>query len=475
VGGAKHNAGLSYSAISDPDNTKNPFTTANGSFSQFCLKCHDGSPPAAAIGETTIVPYTVSFVNQNFRTNAGGWNKTAGYSYLNSAHYTNANMDSQTDAYGNKRKDCSNCHEWHGTAYKWLVNNPEDTSGTDGVCLRCHKPSGFTGAADVKTTLTALYRHPTLYVSGKHSNTEDYSSITTADRHAACYDCHDPHAAQVGNNPARAPFVQRAVYNVSGVNTPARGAGTSLAKGSYVWTNPAVYEWQVCYKCHSSYANLPTGKRDIAAEFNPANLSFHFVEGTNTRTHNVNTYRGVDRYGAAWTYNSKMYCGDCHGAAASAWNAEPSVQGPHGSANADILKGWWSTASGLSASQNLWNNRNTFLCFRCHNPNFYGGWGGTESNGSYFTDNGTANGHNSIVRKEHRVPCAACHGAKVHGKNRDHLISLSGDDSPSVSKNTGYTHRTNGQYAKNDCTTSGCASYYNIDTNSPTYQQSKDH
>jgi len=157
-----------------------------------------------------------------------------------------------------------------------------------------------------------------------------------------------------------------------------------------------------------------------------------------------------------------MYCSDCHGVEISSYNNEPAVRGVHGSANADILKGWWAPGTGLpdtglAATQKLINDYNSFLCFRCHDEQYYGGWGGTITLGSHFAHNaGSAN-------KDHQVPCWACHGRKVHGKNRYHLVSLESDEDAGYvfSVLDSYTHAATP--IKGNCTTSGgsmqCSDY----------------
>ncbi len=434
-------AGLSNSDISDPDNILNPFTMANGDISDFCLKCHDGNTPVAINNGTSFVPYSVVFPNKNFTTNGGGWNKSA---FGGALHHGGASLQ------------CIDCHEKHGSQYPNLLKYAEDTDTVNGNCLRCH--GGAAGspanAPNVKPDLTRTgspstdrYRHPTLFKSGQHSNTEDYANKPLAERHAECTDCHDPHAED--NTPANAPFAPGPLKNVSGVG---------MTYGTTPWTAPTfsfkpaiTYQYELCIKCHSSYSwgntpPTPAGsitQTDTAVEFNPNNPSYHAVVGPSKT--NFGKY-ATDSAGRTWTKTDRLYCEDCHSSGAS------NVKGPHGSNYWYILKGPWTRNTGAEGIGGTGSaNTQSHLCFQCHDYNFYasGADRGSAANRSAFSGGGDYNMH-----AEHSGRgCTSCHSAVPHGWKKRSMLTETNDPAPyrdgSWLEIT--TWQPQGQWTQNSC------------------------
>ncbi len=347
VGAAKLSANLSYSDISDPKNTKNSWLQSSGgsatyaqAISNFCLACHGTTKPVAGVSQTGVVPVSVTFAAANFTTNNGnngdGWDKST---YATSVHYA-------------KGVSCEDCHKSHGSDSPRLQSRAEDTDTVSGECLYCHggsPPAQFSSAKNVKPDLTQTgspspdrYRHPTLFISGQHADTEDYAALkASGKRHAECIDCHDPHNEQqtTGNNsPPAAPPPLR---NVTGVDIDYAQQGgltwNNWGTTNKVWTfkKPIVNQYQLCFKCHSSYSwqNTPPqpsgsiAQTDTPKEFNPGNLSYHAVVGASkipTFTYNAQTYyygkftANLDSTGTAWKATSRMYCEDCHRSGSSA-------------------------------------------------------------------------------------------------------------------------------------------------------------
>jgi predicted CXXCH cytochrome family protein len=449
VGNAKFVADQVYSAISDPDNTKNTFISAGNTvrLSEFCLKCHDSTLPTATITATELVPYTVSFVDPGFTTNEGGWNKDAPYSYDASGHYNSTALRGATDAYGNYKNECTICHDWHGTSYKWLVRLDEDKSGIDGICLQCHNADGFAKPSsvtslNVKQDLIRTSAHPTIKsgYSGKHSNTEDNfrdAQSSAAQRHAQCYDCHDPHTVR-----NTLDNVSDQVYKLGNISGVKFNWGTTTWSQ---WNNDTPTEVEVfldpttnnvqaylCFKCHSKYAyGLETSnsdlraphdnpsnngtafkQTDVAREFSPNTKSKHIViPGYPDTGASINVTNGYGSFTGSWasgnmtlTRNSVLKCTDCHASATGA-------QGPHGSTNAFILVGPWYPVdpdgggallrTGVAGTQ-------THLCFKCHSYAFYVTPGGGNSQ---FWLSSFLNFHTVA----HPSGCAYCHGGLPHG------------------------------------------------------------
>jgi len=488
-------AGTGTSEVSNPANTKQDMaaattaTTAAGRYTDFCLSCHNGSPPQQRADAAMRVPYSVAFQARNLTTNAGGggadtaqrgWNKST---YKSSAHYL-AGLG------------CNDCHTSHSAPYDNLVSRPEDTdtSGAAGVCGKCHSgspPTQFATAPNLWPDLTRTgspspdrYRHPTLYISGQHSDTEDYSTLKTqGKRHAECLDCHDPHNEQAGA--AAPPSPPGPLRNVSGAAVdygavtwgqwnPAAGTPTFRV------VNPISNQFELCFKCHTYYSfqstpPQPAGgitETDVAREFNPNNPSYHAVAGSSTfaaktfkDSQNVTHYYGKfatpvagdpatrDSLGNPWSATSRLYCEDCHRSGAD------DVKGPHGSNYWYILRAPWTRATGAegiggTGGQNTQNH----LCFKCHDYNFYatGQDGGSDTVRSQFSGGGYP--YNLHARHKERG-CSSCHVTVVHGWKLRSLLADKGPggdpSAPAPYYDSSYliinTWRSAGAWRETDC------------------------
>ncbi|WP_334109483.1 cytochrome c3 family protein [Thermodesulfitimonas autotrophica] len=453
------NATATYSQVSNPHNTKsvmgrvyalqdNGIGNTVGTFTDFCLACHDNRPPTKTASTTVFVPYDIAFppvTRIDFTTNSSGWRKT---NYPTSAH-------------GTKPLLCTDCHNSHGSDYPLLQKYPEDTQTADGECLWCHKAGNTWGAPDIRTaisTANASY-HPTLVYSGRHSDTEPLRNVGLSNRHAECADCHDVHQATSGTTAA--PAAQSAIRGVYGV-TPAWGT-TAWTTASYTYKNPIDYEYELCFKCHSpfSYGTTPpnptpssttqvTGgfaQTDLTKEFNPNNPSYHAVVSgsqipTFTDSQGATHYYG--KFVAPWTATSRLYCADCHTTSLAAG------KGPHGSGYGFILPKPWNpiTSGGYYGTGSYYaGDTSGHLCFSCHDYAFYsndvaGGGGGSDTVRSAFSYPtltqskkgvtvyaGSAESYN-YHSVHHNLGCASCHAAIPHGYFRRGLLVLPTDASP---------------------------------------------
>jgi hypothetical protein len=216
------------------------------------------------------------------------------------------------------------------------------------------------------------------------------------------------------------------------------------SQGSYVVAAPAAREYQICFKCHTSYAfgttppTSPSGgaETDQAAEFNPGNRSYHPIVGAP----HLRVAAGTNLL-APWnttTAATRMYCSDCHGNNETA--SATVAAGPHGSSAPYLLTftntTWSTTAPTLSAP--------TGFCTNCHNPS---------------TIRSTNRVHG--VGEHSNRPCQACHAAVPHGTVRPSLIALTSDPAPynlGASRLTAFTAAAtpNGYSMSNCSTASGC-------------------
>ncbi|MGK2855879.1 MAG: cytochrome c3 family protein [Thermoanaerobaculia bacterium] len=296
---------------------------------------------------------------------------------------------------------CVNCHDPHGA---------EDGSGVIPSMLRLREESLCTGchngiaAKDVKTQVAKLYRHP-IGLGSRHSASEGASSDpslyddsgTEPRRHAECGDCHNPHVARSNFVSLTPPEASERLHGVSRIGVTNGAAGTLPIyqwKGADDLIDP--FEFEVCFKCHSSWTTLPPGKPDLALLTNPNNPSYHPIQGRG-RNANIDALA----FETGWAWDSLTWCSDCHG------SDDPQVAGPHGSTNRFILR----RPSPFTSTTQLMSPGD--LCFSCHRYEVYGDplASPPTQRASRFNSPGER-GHAYHVGQQ-GVPCYACH--TTHG------------------------------------------------------------
>jgi predicted CXXCH cytochrome family protein len=356
---------------------------------------------------------------------------------------------------------CAACHRGHTAKGAALRSN----TGEEQVCFACHNADVqpvFTAKAN---TLTRFFSHGVATYTNIHFSTEDAGGyFGGSKRHVECEDCHAPHSTSRTDpsGSVSAPSVQQPMYNSSGVDPNWTVAG---APNSYTLLTNAGREYQVCFKCHSSYTTLPTynpdgyqagvgyianglfklgnnagaqvaDSRDLAKEFNSYQVSFHPVAALG-RNRNI----PAGSFVTGWSQDSMTYCSDCHQNA----NAAANAAGPHGSSLLHLLDG---SAAGSAeyitktdparscAPGGCASIHNTGeLCFKCHQYNTYS----TNANASTTTNfrNGTENLHAFHAFGS----CYTCHD--THGSEQDHLINF---DTSVVTVNAGATSQNAWQF-----------------------------
>jgi predicted CXXCH cytochrome family protein len=320
---------------------------------------------------------------------------------------------------------CLNCHDPHG----WT-----DVSGEipmlrlareENLCLTCH--DGSPAVTNLQAEFQKPYRHPTTLYAGRHSGPvesapTDFGTTPLNQRHAECEDCHNPHVDRpdrgfppIGNDASLTTLgVSRvAVLNGAAGSPPAY---TFLA-GSDTLTAPFA-EYQLCFKCHSSWTTQPTGQTDMARVLNPNNPSFHPVEATGR-----NTDIALLSFTTGWGSASITRCGDCHGAESG------SVRGPHGSSYPAILR------ADSPAAPDLRSMAPDELCFSCHSYDVYANpaAAGPTRAWSRFNGPGAVQGHAEHVGGQN-VPCYACH--VTHGSTTQPFLIVTGRSPGIISFNS---------------------------------------
>jgi len=231
-------------------------------------------------------------------------------------------------------KGCGSCHKGHGA-----FNTPLLSETKDKFCFRCHgsitnrnqarqnnEISPDVILSDIESSFKKTYHHP-IEKTGIHSYRETLpENDPSMPRHAECVDCHHHHYANNENK----------FEGIKGVNP----------EGTLV---PSILsEYELCFKCHSYSANLPSDQTNKADLFAASNPSYHPViaEGKNNFMPSLIV---------PLTRSSIIQCTSCH-------NNDDSfgAKGPHGSNYRYILAKNFSDINGAEGVIQY------ELCYSCH-------------------------------------------------------------------------------------------------------------
>lgn len=265
---------------------------------------------------------------------------------------------------------CDDCHDPHGVRDRDGVIDHMLAQREPQVCINCHDGSR---GPDIRSQLTKSYVHGTLR------------------RQALCSDCHNVHQVIKDPAPSSADPSTR-LAGVTRVQVANGGAGVVPNYRLIAAGDPGdSREFEICFKCHSSYARQLLGQSDLARLTNPANASFHPIQATG-RNARISPQAFVNGFGP----DSIITCSDCHG------SDDPTVRGPHGSSFRYLLK----------KSQDE-------ICFDCHAHEVYA----DASSRPDTTRASRFDGHVLHVAIQ-KVPCFACHDA--HGSARNGALIVTG-------------------------------------------------
>lgn len=296
---------------------------------------------------------------------------------------------------------CLSCHNPHGEQDRDGLIPSLLLAREEKLCLACH--DGDPSARNIASDVRKPFSHRVRQSVGRHSTDEDgnperYSYVGGA-RHVECSDCHNAHALYGDSAPLIAPNASNRNVWVGRVGVNNGGPGT-VPSYEYLLaadTGSQVREYEICFKCHSSWTRQPPGQPDMARLFNPNNASYHPVEqqGRNLNIDSNAFVNGVSAF-------STIYCSDCHG------SEDPQLRGPHGSQYANILRRPYEANS---ASRFVARDE---LCFLCHNFDTYADSMGPafSRQASRFNPPASPKGHAFHVG-EKNTPCNACHNS--HG------------------------------------------------------------
>ncbi|MBU0768585.1 MAG: cytochrome C, partial [Proteobacteria bacterium] len=117
---------------------------------------------------------------------------------------------------------CMACHKNHsGFGTSSLLRKTEENTCFNGTSTSCH---GASGAKNIATVLGRARAHP-VATSAKHKNLDVlyYADLGTGNRHAECYDCHNPHQAK--NLPQRVATASWYPASVTGASNLLSNSG----------------------------------------------------------------------------------------------------------------------------------------------------------------------------------------------------------------------------------------------------------
>lgn len=285
--------------------------------------------------------------------------------------------------YGLASDSCAACHSTHAGQAALLRSEAPPLASQ---CFRCHDGSG--SSVDVQAELedptlpandpatASWYSHPAL-LDATHATDRENEFEGVLDRHAVCADCHQPHRAD-GTLATQTTGGWRASGAIAGASGVAVVNGPAGSEPAYTWTRTSAFEYELCFKCHSGFTELPARDPDHpsrwaidkAVELNPANLSYHPVQaaGTNATSQMSASLAGTSPY-KLWNFevDSTIRCLNCHG------NGDLLVPGTppearlsnHASRNRGILLENYRDRS-LLGSLETYDAADFALCYLCH-------------------------------------------------------------------------------------------------------------
>jgi|GEM_PF-664920 len=335
-------------------------------------------------------------------------------------------------SYSNLADQCASCHRQHTGKNRNLL---AFGSAQSNVCFACHNGTGASTNIQAQfsdpnvpannATTSSFYSHPATAPTN-HTNATNDEFRGVLNRHSECGDCHDPHSgdASLAASTTSGFTNSGALKNITGVDT------------NNTWKTSIAFEYELCYKCHSSYTTLLTYTKpsykmfDKAVEFNPGNASFHPIEsaGKNNTAAMSASLAGTSPY-KLWnfTIGSVVRCENCHGDYRLANPASPPAANArlasHTSRFANILMNNYRDRVLKSAGEN-YAAADFALCFQCHAeaPFTSGGSSSTATNfrlhSRHMTNIGGKSASTDIDTPgagPGRAICAECH-YRVHGQ-----------------------------------------------------------
>jgi len=259
---------------------------------------------------------------------------------------------------------CLGCHDTHTVDdARWLLRQPENAtafvSDVDNSCYECHSNTSVLdpvngSVADIESIALTGGHATFAFTAGDTAHRPVDADLTEASadlqvRHAVCSDCHNPHRLTKGlhanTGSSMNNEVSGALSGISGLDALDVGGSFDPYSTSETITplpaGVAEKEYQICFKCHSSYghgvANISAaGFSNTVMEFSSNASSFHPVVDSGTNT-NIVTGLLEAPFDSGENVQT-MYCSDCHTNTdnSAVNNGTGSPSGPKGTHNNNI-------------------------------------------------------------------------------------------------------------------------------------------
>lgn len=324
----------------------------------FCFSCHSpdkGLPEYQWVNETS---YTTSSHYNLLPGSSSGTGITCMHCHQSHSSSLLSLLRGNVEEF-----TCISCHRENGTSPE---SEPSITSLSIYSCL-INSPEATVGLPGFEATRTVWYKHPVLEVSGKHTLMELFDSTeaaqiqnSTETRHAECSDCHNPHHARRTLN-RNAPFAPESLTGISGVQVLYTTGSTIPAFTFIPYNLGIIYEYELCFKCHSSFAKSSYGS-DLASVMSPNNTSYHPVVSTGK---NETTYMANNLL-PPYTTDSQIYCSSCHSCSETT-----SPVGAHGSEFPFILKANYRFGLKETSPSDNYDANDFAICYGCHRSEPY--------------------------------------------------------------------------------------------------------
>lgn len=347
--------------IRHPDSLPNEFRLDEFGEMQ-CVTCHD--PHNDTFGHFLVAPNAGSRLCITCH-NLDGWagsvhaTSTAAVGQAQNPYLTQTGYLTVAD------NGCLSCHRPHsaGGAQRLLHFAEEEKN-----CLSCH--NGLVAQKNMENEFDRTSGHFVKNYQGVHDIME---APGTTEEHVECVDCHNPHIVKATVGQVQAPLIREAMRGVSGVTS----------EGSII--DRAIYEYEVCFKCHGNnpVQVIGTTSRQITQtstllEFERGNPSYHPVVARGANPNVPSLVAGMDE-------STMIYCTDCHGSDSSS-----AANGPHGSRFPFLLAYQYETDDYTQESPYAYE-----LCYRCHDR---------ES----ILNNDSFSEHKRHI-EDQKAPCSVCH------------------------------------------------------------------
>lgn len=401
-----------------------------------CTQCHDQHASRQGVSNGGPFPYLLFAQNDNalcqtchdtrgafeIYPGSGPWGQSA-HALSPSMTWPGPTPRSRPSSDAGK---CVNCHDPHGARdASGLVPSLAHTR-EENLCLACHDGAPST---NIRAQLQKAFTHP-IARTGRHDASEGDNAAAYANRHSECTDCHNPHRAGSDGASPSAPDASARLVGVGRVKVTNGPAGQ---KPIYTWKGPDdtafAEEYEICFKCHSSWTTRPVGQPDLALLLNPDNPSYHPVEAQGK-----NANIDANAFANGWRWDRMVYCSDCHA------GDNTTLRGPHGSSYRYLLKAAYTVATTPTPTSP------TDLCFECHAWGAYADAGAdaTLLRASRFNPPSEPSGHAFHVDQQ-GLGCYACH--QSHGTTQVAGLIATGR-SPGIA---GYTQTATGGTCTTTC------------------------